>query len=499
MELLQYVYITVLNIIYKGTRYISPAIRQGIAFFSFFAMIMFLFMCYSPGIFGFDLNYTQRGIVSTIFLSINIIMSIDRPLKAIKWNHFFSALWVAFGIIIFISCLVLDMGEGFMTFATSVLFLFPCFYLVWNNRGDYEKCFLIAAKIIAIVFFLFFILCVIFAPFNEHTVISGRYMGATTNANYLGMIAASAMTCGLYLFTCRKGSAWIMGVFTCEIAISLTIFSGSRTSLISIVAQSLVFLIFYFRYDLRTSKDKLKTVVKFLLLIVLVIGCRPVNEMLLNNTFVPVKEPVATVVKGTVKMVKSEARELRAEKRGKKLRNSETAQAALQGQLSGSEESVQPQQSEIAQRFSMEGKDLNQLSSGRLNIWKLYLEEISWKGHDKNNVIQGYPVAAGEPWAHNVFLEVAYRFGLAAGILYLMIAVYGGVCLLRFLFSKDFYRKYQRGGLFSVLAISSFCILSMLDKAIFPLQQDFILLYFIGLTPFFKLQNGRTQRGAVGK
>ena len=47
MELLQYVYLTVLNLIYKGTRHISPAVRQGIAFLSFFAMMLFLFVFYA--------------------------------------------------------------------------------------------------------------------------------------------------------------------------------------------------------------------------------------------------------------------------------------------------------------------------------------------------------------------------------------------------------------------------------------------------------------------
>lgn len=484
MELLQYVYLAVLNIIYKGTRHISPAIRQGIAFFSFFAMVAFIFMCYSPGIFHYNLDYTQRGIISTIFLSINIIMSIDRPLKAIKWNHLLSVLWSAFAIITFVSCLIMDIGEGFFPFSTVVFFLFPCFFLVWNNRGAYEVCFDSVAKIIVIVFLLFFLLCVLFAPFNEHTVVSGRYTGATTNANYLGMIAASAMTCGLYLFTHRRGMTWLIGILACEIAVSLALFSESRTALISLIAQSIIFLLFYLRYDIKKHRDKLKSVVKLLLLIVLIIGCRPINEMLLYNTVFPVKEPIATVVKETAKTVKAEARELRAEKT-KHEQQEQTGQSLEASSTGGG----QVQQGELGERFSLKGKDLNQISSGRLYIWKLYFDSIGWKGHDKTEVVEGFPEATGEPWAHNVFLETAYRFGIAAGILYLLIAIYGGICLLRFLFSRTFCKKYERGGLFSVLSIGSFCILSMLDKAIFPLQQDFILLYFIGLTPFFMTQN----------
>ena len=70
----------------------------------------------------------------------------------------------------------------------------------------------------------------------------------TGNPNTLGLVAAGAMTCGLYLITRAKKGGWILAIFVCEIAFSLVIVSESRSALFSIIAQMGVFLIYYVKY-----------------------------------------------------------------------------------------------------------------------------------------------------------------------------------------------------------------------------------------------------------
>ena len=199
MELLQYVFLFVLNLIYKITGQIGTRVRHIIIGISFFLMICFFFCCYSSELFKIDLGYAQKGYINMIPMGIIIIMSIDRPLKAIKWNHIISIPWFLCGVIFFVSCLVMDMSDGFMPMAICMLFLFPCFYLVWNNRGDYDTLFLLVAKALTASLIVFFIICILFAPINEHNIIAGRYRGPTGNPNHLGMISAAGVTCALYL------------------------------------------------------------------------------------------------------------------------------------------------------------------------------------------------------------------------------------------------------------------------------------------------------------
>lgn len=484
MELLQYVYITVLNIIYKGTRYISPAIRQGIAFFSFFAMVVFLFIFYASKEFNWGLDYTQRGIVCIIFLSISTVMSVDRPLKVMKWNPVFSIPWFLCGGIALVTSLIMDL-EGYVPLSLCMLVLFPCMYLVWNNRGDCEKLFDMAAKGFMVCFLLFFAICVIFYPFNELTVISGRYQGVTGNPNTLGLVAAGAMTCGLYLITRAKKGGWILAIFVCEIAFSLAIVSESRSALFSIIAQMGVFLIYYVKYYIW-ERDLLKSVFKLLLLAVLIIGCIPLNQALLSNSIMPMRIEITKVVKQVAKDVKAEARIQRQEERNKK-RGIRTETAALE-ESQDPVDALEQQETPLQERFSTEGKDLNQLSSGRLALWKVYLQELSWKGHSSEDLIIN--PSTGTPMrSHNVFLEVAYHLGIPVGILFLAVAVWAGICILKFLFSKRFYKQHP-SALFSVLAIASFCIVGMVETPIFPFEREVALFYFIGLTSLCTIRKG---------
>lgn len=487
MEILQYVYLTVLNLIYKGTRHISPAVRQGIAFLSFFAMMLFLFVFYASKEFNWDLSYTQRGVFCIIFLSLAVIMSIDRPLKAVKWNPVFSIPWFVCGAIALVTSLLMEIGKGYLPLAICMLVVFPCMYLVWSGRGDYETLFDMAAKGFVICFFLFFVLCVIFYPFNILTVISGRYQGATGNPNTLGLISAGAMTCGLYLMTRAKRGGWLLAILACEIAFSFVIVSESRSALFSTIAQMGIFLIYYLRYYLR-EHDLLKSLFKVILLAVLIIGCLPLNQALLSNSVMPMRTEVTKVVKQIARDAKTEARIQRQKKRDKHPRRQEQSETPA----TDTTPDILAQEKPLQERFNTEGKDLNQISSGRLTLWKLYLQELSWKGHDAEDLIIN--PSTGRPMrSHNVFLEVAYHLGIAAGIFYLIAAVWAGVCILKFLFSRRFYKKYP-SALFSVLAISSFCLVGMVETPIFPFEREVALFYFLGLAPLCIIRKGHHHR-----
>lgn len=75
-------------------------------------------------------------------------------------------------------------------------------------------------------------------------------------------------------------------------------------------------------------------------------------------------------------------------------------------------------------------------SNGRLEIYRLYLQELDWKGHE--NV--GLPEESAKDivHAHNVYLQVAYDFGIAAGIGFLAFCIYVGIR------SVIYYLRYKK-------------------------------------------------------
>ncbi|NBI63074.1 hypothetical protein D3Z38_08380 [Clostridiales bacterium] len=529
MELLQFLYIVPLNLAYKVTGKIPVKVRYGIIGGSFFVMIAFFLFCYSFPHTKVRFDYEQEGWLNMIPLGLIILMSVDRPLKVLRWNPMLGIPWAIYGIVSFIVSLFFDIGPGFLPFSVCVLFLFPCLYLVWNNRQDYDTLFALASKAMVVNLLIFFVISILFYPMSEETVTYGRYMSSTANPNTLGTIAASSITCCLYLIFQNKRPVPLYMV-TCAIASSMLILSESRTSFISAFLQLGLFLIFYiFRY--MKEHDWLKTMIRLCLLLLLVITFFPINTALLseksdsvadvtqvskqeeqeseNTTKADRKKEMAKANKkqGDNKD-KKEKRSTRTEQKAERNKVGQKENLTARNQEKGKNKAGQNEKREkqknkteqqeqeeqqastspiqeqtILDRFQTSGMDWNQLSSGRLGIWIAYLQATSWKGHLEEEIIVGdedYRM-----WAHNVIIELAYRFGIGVALLYLFIMIYSGVYVLKSTFSKKFYEK-NRYCFFPAIAITSFCVISMLEMVMFPLERDFVLLWFIGITPLFQ-------------
>lgn len=505
MELLQFLYITPLNLVYKVTGKIPAKVRHGIIGISFFVMIAFFFLCYSFPHTQIRFDYEQEGWLNMIPLGLIVLMSVDRPLKVLKWNGILGIPWVICGIILFVVSLFFDIGPGFLPFSVCMLFLFPCLYLVWNSRQDYDTIFTLVSMAMVANLLIFFVISILFYPMSEETMISGRYVASTANANTLGTIAASSITCCLYLIF-RGKKMVLFYMVACAIASSMLILSESRTSFISAFLQLGLFLIFYvFRY--MKEHDWLKTMIRLCMLLVLIITFFPINMALLsekNDSAINVAQVSSPEEQKLVKKQdnlkrtdeKKDDQKTKAVKQNKDPENDKVGQKETKakqrkrdGQQKQQEQEEQQvstppmQEQTILDRFQISGLNLDQLSSGRLGIWIAYLRATSWKGHSVDEIVVGdkdYRM-----WAHNVIIELAYRFGIGVALLYLFIMIYSGVYVLKSTFSKKFYEQ-NRHCFFPTLAITSFCVISMLEMVMFPLERDFVLLYFIGITPLFQ-------------
>ncbi len=88
------------------------------------------------------------------------------------------------------------------------------------------------------------------------------------------------------------------------------------------------------------------------------------------------------------------------------------------------------------QRKSMKGLDGSErFTSGRTEIWKDYIKELNWLGHNKEErhiVTKYYDYTTN---AHNTYLQIAYSTGIQGGIAFLvfiiMISIYSLLSLIR--------------------------------------------------------------------
>ncbi len=70
-------------------------------------------------------------------------------------------------------------------------------------------------------------------------------------------------------------------------------------------------------------------------------------------------------------------------------------------------------------------ENANQYSNGRLEIYRIYLQQLDWKGHETVSLMTEDGKETGH--AHDVFLQVAHDFGIGAGIYFLVFCVFAGI------------------------------------------------------------------------
>ena len=260
------------------------------------------------------------------------------------------------------------------------------------------------------------------------------------------MLCAAAAISALYLiFITRTKTAWIY-ILIVGLSALCALYSESRTALLAIAIDSILFIIYYVRHKILKHDKKVEKSIILLLTCAVLIGAVFVIPYVSSHT-----DTVEAAVN-----------------KDKICQTSQTMTAQLD-------------QTPL-DRFETHEVDLNSFASSRFTVWKNYLENLNLIGHNGNKLLYIKDGYDKREWAHNTALEIAYRCGVIPGILFLLIEVYAGIYVLIWLFSK----KYEPWRLFSMMGIITFCLYSVLDVVVYPFEHVIMFLFFIAIMPLFK-------------
>ena len=127
-----------------------------------------------------------------------------------------------------------------------------------------------------------------------------------------------------------------------------------------------------------------------------------------------------------------------------------------------------------------EDEDLNTYTSGRIRIWKNYASKLNMLG---NNFDEYDPMdftgVKGLPFAHNIFLEIAYRCGIPVGLMAVLYYVICGIVCIKFLFVRS--ENKQPYLIFPIIWAITFALEALLDCAVLPFFQAEALLFYIAV------------------
>ncbi|WP_269476860.1 O-antigen ligase family protein [Hominibacterium faecale] len=458
MALLQPVYSIILNQIYKLTGKIPYQIRYGIMFIWLIALEILLIIGYSTDFLAIKVSLNERAIAGGITLIIFCIFSIKGPLKRVQWSLGFSSIWFIFALLMLLSGFDHAVGDGYRLSGWIILLGFPCLAFIWNNRGDYEVLYRLVSKAICVVSVAYFLFCLIIQP--EQASLD-RYTGTIDNPNTLGLMAVSGIISASYLFTSTKNYRWIFSI-SFGTSVTLGVYSVSRNAIITILLLLIVISIYMCRvfkykgYSIRVSIKRYIlgvlgfTVISLLCIIIFGMGMSSEKNIVSAASLEPTKEINLAHWKSAAEV---------------------TADSA-----------VGPEKNPLKERFTTEGKDLNSFSAGRVEIWKAYIQQLNLKGND----IKGSEFPIGDTSskylaAHNVYLEISYRSGIIAGLLFLIFVLIAAIKALCCLFRRKEYKEYD---LFIIMAIGAYGCTSLFESLVHPFSRSIVFLFYLAVIPF---------------
>lgn len=435
MTILQRTYMLILNPIFLVTGKINEKIRSFIIYVCAFLLMSSYIIWASRVFLGIEITQQQRELIGAGFLFLIIVMSIRKKLKLVRWNTAMLILWFGCTFLIVISSFFHPVGDGFLTMAIIMGAEFPCLYFVWHNRSDYKTFFRLLSMAFAHALLAYFILLLLFVPLGVSEAFNGRYAGSTYNPNSLGILCVAAVACSLYLITFSKKSTGlyiaIAGVASMEL-----VFTVSRAALLILLVQLLLFTIYFFIHIFNKQWGKLQSCIRIAALYSVLVLCTVIVPYSITHT-------------SDVYAAESEACETEA-----------PATVNLQ-------------------RFGERRGDLDAFSSGRLTVWDAYLQELNVWGNDST---QRLYIDGKQLGAHNSPLEIAYRSGIPAGILYLILEICAGIFIIWLLVKK----RPEGWEVFPILAIAAFGMYSFLDVVVLPFDKVPVFLFYCAIMPMFK-------------
>ena len=435
---LQCLYSIVLNFLFKFVGKIPEKVRDIILWLS---MLLLWVICFFRESLVFTklhlkFNLTEWMLIGTAVLLLIILFSIKQPLIKMQINKLFCFFYFLLPILIIFASFFHELGRGMRPFALILLFIFPALYYVWGCRGDYEKIFRMLACSIVIVGTVLILLNNAYLVYSKQDltiseVFVWRYAGLFRNPNALGVTLIPIFTGLFYLFYTEKRKSFLWLVTILILASFLLLFTGSRTALLAVVAQFFVFIIFIINknkgQNAKGSSKKSTTRAVVIILVVLIMFATLFTLVSLSRS---PEHP-------QIKMVFLE---------------------------------------HLVPDFN---RSLTDLSSGRLDIWKSYISELTLLG--KNPAENPIYLGDAQMSAHNTSIEIAFRAGIPAGICFTILLLIALFFAFRCMGRSRSIEKYM---VFPALAISAYFFPAMLEVPFmaFSAYSNYVLCFYIAIS-----------------
>lgn len=425
------------NGLYKLTGKLPDPVRWG---------ALFICSLLLEAIYFFDLGYSEDAqkvmLYGSALTLLIAVFSIDSEAKPVSLNRWTSIPLGLFAIGVIVISFLHPVGDGYVFFAADILLLFPFLHFVLISGNGAKRLNRVIALSTAAEGVLSYLYCAWLSFHGELKIGGTRIMGHTTNPNFLGALGLIMLMAGLYLLLDGSNTAAdILAAASVGGGVYFMIGAVCRTALLSTTGCILVMLVFVIKRKVhgQGQKKSLARIAVILAVAVVVFGF----GMKLNDISFSHMEKSGT-------------------------------EAVQQGD---SEEAVD--ETEALQHRITPDDNVDSFSSGRVALWKLYIDNFSMTGKDLAVLKEQDPDRV-EWRAHNNFIDYIFRFGYIVGSFYALFYIAAGVLGLGVLFSKN---RCTEEDFLLVECIGCYALYAVIEIATLPFMRCVPCLFFILTAP----------------
>lgn len=299
----------------------------------------------------------------------------------------------------------------------------------------------------AIVFVGFALISIIFVPLSYT-----QYASIIGNPNELGQYLVFVIPSMLFLYDSSHKLRYIL---LADVAICFIIFSISRTSYVCVVAIIIVSIAYYLISEgmKNTLVSGMKNLILFCIVFFLIFGMMTTGNKALRD--------LEKVLFGQeyifyAKLYKYDGTHVDLNDLGNYI-----GMRIIKGVEEEKEDGK-------AQKKT----DIQEMSSGRTNIWHAFIVKVNFIGHQSDEWVYTKALGYTEDDAHNTYIDNAYYYGIISAIIMIGYIIYLARALIRESYIVIKKRKknsefYLRCGIFA-----SFFITSMLASVFSPFHSS---------------------------
>lgn len=392
-------------------------------------------------------RYLYKFTVNCLAFGVMILMLLQPDIKPLLWSKKMTIPWFATGAVILIAGVT--QSVDYLPEAALFLVGYPIFYLVAGNM-PYEQVFRKFHLASDIAYVAFLLISLLFFP-----ITGAKYSAFFDNQNGVCFYLLVPVSFGIAGIFSGESTLWKRSkdyLFT-GTAIAIIFCTNSRTGLLSAIGACCAGFVMA---CIISGRERIWALIgRGIIVVCCVAVCIP--GIIIGSSLV---------------------RSILPESPGS----------------SSNDNWIKP--GEILEQIDVINQDkyesdvsINQLTTGRWQIWKSYLAEIGLWGHDVDyrfsvNLGPEYEYK-GElilPTAHMTILQFAYNYGFLAGAGYFLLNVIGGLKSLRFAWIK----RGKAYNIFPTVMAIAFAGVSLFSSCVNSMIYIITFYYYISLSPLIK-------------